>query len=162
MDMFATCLPQAWRLGKRPRILGGAYFYLFEGLGSDSQKTLTANDLRQFTGTELWYRHSLNRNVLYTDGVRYVADKGGAYWLIDEIALAQCYQPKVMKQEFQLWKLTVSEDSAALLTCGDGNGATVYEKAGSARDTCKNFRFALRAGCRDCGVLECSHSRTAG
>jgi hypothetical protein len=45
--------------------------------------------LRQFTGSEHWYRHGLNRAVLYTDGAKYVADQGGAYWLIDEIALAQ-------------------------------------------------------------------------
>jgi hypothetical protein len=93
------------------------------------EKTLTAGDLRQFTGTETWYRHSLNGNFLYTDGARYVADKGGAYWLIDEIALAQRYQPNVMKQAFQLWKLLVSEESTGVLTCADGNGATVYEKA---------------------------------
>ena len=33
-----------------------------------TQKTLTKAELRQFTGNEQWYRHSLVRNVLYTDG----------------------------------------------------------------------------------------------
>jgi hypothetical protein len=31
--------------------------------------TLTEKDLRQFSGTEHWYRHGLVRTVLYTDGV---------------------------------------------------------------------------------------------
>ena len=52
-------------------------------------KTLTAADLRQFTGTEQWYRHGTVRDVLFTDGAKYVADQAGAYWLLDEIAFAQ-------------------------------------------------------------------------
>ncbi len=31
-------------------------------------KTLSKSDLAQFTGSENWYRHGINRNVLYTDG----------------------------------------------------------------------------------------------
>lgn len=45
-----------------------------------------AQELQNFTGTEHWYRHSLNRNMLYTDGVQYFAEKAGAYWLLDIIA----------------------------------------------------------------------------
>ncbi len=44
--------------------------------------TLTQADLRQFTGSEHWYRHGLNRKVLFTDGAKYVADTAGAYWLL--------------------------------------------------------------------------------
>jgi len=83
-------------------------------------KTLSEADLAQFTGTEHWYRHGLVRNVLYTDGVKHVADAGGAYWLIDEIAFAQHSERAVAAQPFQVWKLTV-QDSAAVLTCEDGN-----------------------------------------
>ena len=43
----------------------------------------------QFTGSENWYRHGLIRNVLYTEGAKFVAEGGGAYWLLDEIALIQ-------------------------------------------------------------------------
>jgi hypothetical protein len=31
-------------------------------------KTLSKSDLAQFTGSENWYRHGINRNVSYTDG----------------------------------------------------------------------------------------------
>jgi hypothetical protein len=37
-------------------------------------KTLTRDDLIQFTGSEHWYRHAMVRDVLYTDGVKYVAE----------------------------------------------------------------------------------------
>ena len=73
-------------------------------------KTLTASDLRQFTGSENWYRHGLVRDVLYTDGAQYLAEQGGAYWLLDEIALAQRYKKRVAAQEFQNWTLKVKPD----------------------------------------------------
>lgn len=44
------------------------------------------SDLNQFTGSESFFQHSLNRKVVYTEGVRYLAQKAGAYWLIDAIA----------------------------------------------------------------------------
>jgi hypothetical protein len=86
-------------------------------------------DLNRFTGSERWYRHSLNRDVLYTDGAKYVADEGGASWLLDEIALAQRYEKAVAAQEFQVWTLTVKDDRSAALTFEDGNNKTVFEKA---------------------------------
>jgi len=91
-------------------------------------KTLTEADLRQFTGTETWYRHPLNRKVVYTEGVQYVAENGGAYWLIDAIALIQPYDKKVAAEEFQVWNLTVRADRTATLACDDGNGNIVFTK----------------------------------
>ena len=90
-------------------------------------KTLTLTDFGQFTGTEQWYRHRLVRTVLYTDGVQYMAEHGGAYWLIDEIALAQQFEAKVIGIPFQAWKLTV-KDNAATLACEDGNGKMIFSK----------------------------------
>lgn len=87
---------------------------------------LTEADLNQFTGSEHWYRHQLNRNVLYTDGAKHVADEGGAYWLLDALALAQLTLKAVAAEEFQSWKLTVRPDQTATLTCEDGNYNTVY------------------------------------
>lgn len=54
-----------------------------------TEKTLTLEALHHFTGTETWFRHPLVRKVLYTEGVQYLAETGGAYWLLDEIACAQ-------------------------------------------------------------------------
>jgi len=91
--------------------------------------SLTEADLRQFTGTEHWYRHSFVRKVLYTDGVQYVAEKGGAYWLLDEIAFAQCGNKRIAAEAFQLWRLRVHPDHTATLTCEDGKGNAVFTKA---------------------------------
>lgn len=86
---------------------------------------LTENTLRQFTGSEQWYRHGINRNVSFTDGAKFVADEGGAYWLLDTIALCQM-EPCVKAEEFQVWKLSVNPDRTATIACGDGNGNVVY------------------------------------
>ena len=97
-------------------------------------RTLNEADLKQFTGSEYWYRHGLVRSVLFTDGSKYVADTAGAYWLLDEIALAQRFEKKVVGEEFQLWKLTVKKDSTATLVCEDGNGRKLLSKKISFTD----------------------------
>jgi len=89
---------------------------------------LTEDDLRQFTGTETWYRHALNRKVLYTEGAQYVAEHGGAYWLLDEIATIQPYDKAVAAEPFQVWKLKVRPDRTATLSCEDGDGKVVFTK----------------------------------
>jgi len=91
-----------------------------------STSKLTAFNLRQFTGSENWYRHGINRNVLFTDGAKFVADEGGAYWLLDAIAIAQLYEKSVAAEEFQVWKLKVNADRTATVTCDDGNKKIVY------------------------------------
>src|ERR1700687_1067832 len=85
----------------------------------DRAARLTDDHLSQFTGSEHWYRHGLARDILFTDGAKYVADEGGAYWLIDEIAFAQRFQKKIAAEEFQVWKLSVKPD---------GTGSPVFEK----------------------------------
>lgn len=87
---------------------------------------LTELSLRQFTGSENWYRHGINRNVLFTDGAKFVADEGGAYWLLDIIAICQRHEKRVSAEEFQVWKLKVNADRTACLVCDDGNDNIVY------------------------------------
>ena len=90
--------------------------------------TISTAALAQFTGTENWYRYSLGRQFLYTDGVKYVAEEAGAYWLIDAIISHQ-YDPRIKSnqgiQEFQLWNLEVQEDCSAILICEDGNNIKI-------------------------------------
>jgi hypothetical protein len=70
--------------------------------------------LPHFTGTERWFRHAMNQRVTYTEGAQFVAEKAGAYWLLDEIAIVN-------------WKLTV-KDSVGLLVCEDGNNNVVNRR----------------------------------
>lgn len=72
---------------------------------------LKAN-LRQFCGTENYFRHSLS-GLLFTDGIKYLADEAGAYWLIDAIV---SYQTSRLKEKcpFQVWALKVNNSSGVL------------------------------------------------
>ena len=80
--------------------------------------------LGTFSGSERFYRHALNLNVIFSEGARFVAESCGAYWLVDEIALAQ-YNHKVKAEDFQVWKLVVT-GSKAVLTMGDGNDHVMF------------------------------------
>jgi hypothetical protein len=92
-----------------------------------TKKTLDESDLANFTGSENWFQHWLGK-VLFTDGVKFIADSAGAYWLIDEIAINQTL-PKVRAEEFQVWVLKVDlEKRKGVLTCDDGNGSVVFSK----------------------------------
>jgi hypothetical protein len=94
----------------------------------DQGRKLTEHHLRQFAGSENWYRHGLVRDILFTDGAKYVADEGGAYWLLDEIALTQRFEKRFAAKRFQVWTLKVREDRTASLTCSDDNDELVYTK----------------------------------
>ena len=92
-------------------------------------------ELRQFTGDLERTRHGLNRQVIYTPGIEHLAERCGAYWLIDEIALAQL-DPRlngenwmdVRLKEMQFWTLTV-EDAKGLLICqADAGEKPTYRK----------------------------------
>jgi hypothetical protein len=77
-------------------------------------------DLQGFIGSiNLWKRRT-PIPITYTDGVKYLQDKLGAFWLTDAIA---SYQSREFKEqyEFQVWKLTVAEDNTGILTATDGN-----------------------------------------
>jgi hypothetical protein len=90
--------------------------------------SISPHELAQFTGSEHWYQHAVNRKVRFTDGAKYVADQAGAYWLLDEIALIQPYDKRVAAEVFQVWKLMVNADCSAELSCEDGNDNIVYTK----------------------------------
>ena len=89
---------------------------------------LDATALAQFTGSERYYRHPFVNGITFTEGAKYVADTAGAYWLLDEIALANRFELAVMTELFQVWDLIVSDDCSASLVCGDGDRAEIYTK----------------------------------
>jgi len=69
-------------------------------------------ELGGFTGTEYYHRHWLG--LVYTDGIKYLADKAGAHWLIDLVA---SYQGKLKREEFQVWRIRVNEKREATVDC---------------------------------------------
>jgi hypothetical protein len=64
------------------------------------------------TGTEHWYRYWMGP-MLYTDGVKGLAEAAGAYWLID---LIMSYQTGARRKAapFQVWTLKVRQDGTAV------------------------------------------------
>lgn len=91
-----------------------------------NDRSLTKADLNQFTGDLLRYTHPLNRSVLYTPGIRYVAEAGQAYWLIDAVASyfgtspmtdAMKRDPRIQRMQF--WRLEVEGLSAVLTATAD-------------------------------------------
>ena len=88
---------------------------------------MTKSDLQQFTGTENYYRHILGGK--FTDGVKYLADKAGAYWLIDVVF---SYQKRSIREKypFQTWKL-IEHGNGVLVMGEDGNDFRfVHQKIG--------------------------------
>ena len=81
-------------------------------------KTLSLSDLRQFYGTEHYYRHLFG--LVYTDGVKYLADNANCYWLIDAIASYQ-NDPKVRSLDMQFWTLEVQGNKAELYVQADSD-----------------------------------------
>jgi hypothetical protein len=80
--------------------------------------------LAQFTATERYYR--LNRLCLLTDGTQYLADRAGAYWLMD--AAASYLIELDTADWFALVRLVV-QDGTAALTLEDGNGGVRARQA---------------------------------
>ena len=126
-------------------------------MSTDPRGTLTAAELNQFTGTEHWHRHTLNTKITFTDGVQFLAERAGAYWLIDEIACANLRLPGMPRllgteileialwgtpkatipdavktlegQKFQVWKLRLDDPGdGATLSVEDGNGNMLHSK----------------------------------
>ena len=89
--------------------------------------TLWSQQLSQFSGTEHYYK--IMPNVLMTDGAKFVADNGEAYWLM--IAIAS-YLPNFTNTEsFIVANLTVTNTGSsrsALLKLDDGNDNILIEQ----------------------------------
>lgn len=86
------------------------------------------NELPNFTGTETWWRHNLNRNMLYTDGVKFFAENagGGAYWFLDIVATE--IFPLLKNEAFIDIRLLVGGREARI-TADDGNGNALWQRA---------------------------------
>ena len=81
------------------------------------------SNLAQFSGTEAYHRLSpLHGKLVVTDGVKYLADAAGAYWLIDIIA---SYQIHLGKYPFQVWALTKTKTGGCVVRCTDGNNVRI-------------------------------------
>lgn len=84
-------------------------------------------ELAQFIGDTTRYRHPLNRRVIYTPGVNYMAEACRAYWLIDAIASYLLPGSPELERivnevdfrlsDIQFWTLETRNDDTAVLYC---------------------------------------------
>jgi hypothetical protein len=75
------------------------------------------SDLDQFIGTQNYYQSILN-NIVYTDGVQFLA-QNGAGWLVTYIITSQLNEI-CKKCPSQIWKLdTNTHDKSGVITCED-------------------------------------------
>jgi len=79
-----------------------------------------ASELGHFTGSQEFFTTLLGRNsFLYTEGVKFVAEKAGAFWLIDLIASHRIGRQRhgdFLTVRVQKW------GGGARIKLGDGNG----------------------------------------
>lgn len=94
---------------------------------------LKSEELKQFTGDLERYRHPLSPSVIYTPGVRYLAERGNAYWLLDAIvshlmseAVKQAIADDQRLQYLQFWQLKVKKDRSAVLTARADSGVKPF------------------------------------
>ncbi len=80
-------------------------------------------ELQQFYGTTQYYKNFTG--LLFTDGVKYLADHAECYWLID---LVGSYQPQLRDVPFQLWRVEVRDDDSGLVTMVEDTGQPVKIK----------------------------------
>lgn len=94
-----------------------------------NDKPLTHNELKQFTGDLERYHYPLNHSVTYTPGVKHLAERAGAFWLIDMIVsyvgspiMRQAIDKDPRLGSLQFWRLIVGEDRTAIVTCKADSG----------------------------------------
>jgi hypothetical protein len=99
---------------------------------SEDTTMLTPKELSQnlcnFTGTEMWHRHGLVRDMLFTDGVHYFAESaggGGAFWLLDIIATEVF--PLLKKEPFLVIRAIVNTSDCHIFA-DDGNDNLVWSR----------------------------------
>src|SRR5438552_3846221 len=89
---------------RQPNQRSRALSRLFPLREAPSMTTLDRSELLNFTGSETVYQHHFRR-LNYTEGIKHVAARYGAYWLIDAIA---SYQGPKLDQQcdwMQVWSL---------------------------------------------------------
>jgi len=86
--------------------------------------------LAQFIGTDGYHRLSpMHGKLVATDGVKYLCEAAGAFWLIDAIA---SHQPSALRdpslREIQFWRLQVNADRSAVLEVARDDGDVAFRQ----------------------------------
>ena len=83
-------------------------------------------NMAQAIGTSQYIKCSLWPHLVFTDGVNNLRQDADAFWLVDLIASHR------IKDEFQVWKLTVERSTNNwVIVCEDGNGKELARQDGT-------------------------------
>lgn len=75
--------------------------------------------LSEFIGSDRFFRSAIFREYIYTEGVQFLAEQAGVYWLLDYIFSKQ--EKELEKHTFQVWKILVLQDESATIILEDGD-----------------------------------------
>ena len=103
-------------------IIKGLQMVLNKMRQMETQRNLN-NEFKQCTGTEAYYNGFANM-IKFTDGIKIMADKFQAYWLIDVVG---SYQYKVKGIPFQIWTIK-STGTKAVVEMIEDTGKPVLVK----------------------------------
>jgi hypothetical protein len=100
--------------------------------------TRNANDLYgSHNGSENFYQNKYS-SIIYTDGIKELAEACGAYWLID-LVISHQLNKAVQLQPFQVWELSRQKDDAFIVVASDGN----EKQIASQQIPFSDFRFDI-------------------
>lgn len=94
-----------------------------------SKEELQSN-LTQFTGTDGYHKFNLFTRLVATDGVIYLAEAAGCFWLLDILASVQS-MPEIRKQDMQVLKFDLA---TKLVRIENGNKKVLYTQQIDATD----------------------------
>lgn len=85
------------------------------------------SELAMFTGTENYYKHHGLYGITLTDGIKYMAEKCNAYWLLDVINSHQTH--KIRQNNFQIWTLERKGDGCVVYMRTDSDQPKLVNQA---------------------------------
>lgn len=84
----------------------------------DDRAVKLRTHLRYFTGSMQLFKLHERLPITYTEGVQYLAEETGAFWLIQNIGIAYHFGDNGLKKEEALfWKLKAYSDNSGFLVC---------------------------------------------
>lgn len=107
---------------------------IVKGGTDDTDKMKTKNELenleselKYFIGSENIYEHWMSKNLKYTDGIRYLCEKIGGYWLMDIIMSYNKCDLKTQRCPFQMWILTIKNGKGDIIMREDTNTPVIVK-----------------------------------
>ena len=91
--------------------------------------TTTRNANEHFgsgNGSENFYQNKFSP-IIYTDGIKDMAEKCGAYWLID-LVISHQLNKTVQYEPFQVWQLQRQQDNVFNIVATDGNDKQIAKQ----------------------------------